>query len=146
MTDRLDALERIVAELAREVGALRTVVERLEAREQPPVEAETSAAPIPRSMDLDRRSFTRRSGLGRRSIDFESLIGRYGTLALASLTILLGVGAFLGWAIQQGKIPLGRYATVEEIADVVVFLCSERASTVTGAAWSVDGGTVATIV
>ena len=34
----------------------------------------------------------------------------------------------------------------DEIADVVVFLCSERASNVAGAAWSVDGGTVATIV
>src|SRR5688500_11299662 len=49
-------------------------------------------------------------------------------------------------AAQEGKIPLGRYATVEEIANVVAFLCSERASMVTGAAWSVDGGTVATIV
>ena len=42
--------------------------------------------------------------------------------------------------------PLGRFATVEEIASVVAFLCSERASMVTGAAWSVDGGTVATIL
>ena len=48
--------------------------------------------------------------------------------------------------VQEGKVPLGRYATVEEIAAVVAFLCSERASMVTGAAWSVDGGTVATIV
>jgi 3-oxoacyl-[acyl-carrier protein] reductase len=47
---------------------------------------------------------------------------------------------------QAAKIPLGRLATPEEIADVIVFLCSERASTVAGAAWSVDGGTVATIV
>ena len=47
---------------------------------------------------------------------------------------------------QAAKIPLGRLATEEEIANVVVFLCSERASTVTGAAWAVDGGTVATIV
>ncbi len=47
---------------------------------------------------------------------------------------------------QAAKIPLGRLATEEEIASVVVFLCSERASMVTGAAWAVDGGTVATIV
>lgn len=47
---------------------------------------------------------------------------------------------------QAAKIPLGRLAEPEEIAAVIVFLCSERASTVTGAAWSVDGGSVATIV
>src|SRR5215207_1399089 len=47
---------------------------------------------------------------------------------------------------QSGKIPLGRFGTEEEIANVVVFLCSQCASNVTGAAWSVDGGTVATIV
>jgi 3-oxoacyl-[acyl-carrier protein] reductase len=47
---------------------------------------------------------------------------------------------------QAAKIPLGRLATEEEIASVVVFLCSERASMVTGAAWAVDGGTVATII
>ena len=49
-------------------------------------------------------------------------------------------------ANQEGKIPLGRFASEDEIAAVIVFLCSERASNVTGAAWSVDGGTVATIV
>jgi 3-oxoacyl-[acyl-carrier protein] reductase len=47
---------------------------------------------------------------------------------------------------QAKKIPLGRLAEPDEIASVIAFLCSERASTVTGAAWSVDGGTVATIV
>jgi 3-oxoacyl-[acyl-carrier protein] reductase len=47
---------------------------------------------------------------------------------------------------QAAKIPLGRFAEPDEIASVVVFLCSARASTVTGAAWSADGGTVATIV
>ena len=49
-------------------------------------------------------------------------------------------------AAQAGKIPLGRFAEPREIADVVVFLCSERASNVTGAAWSADGGAVPIII
>jgi NAD(P)-dependent dehydrogenase (short-subunit alcohol dehydrogenase family) len=42
--------------------------------------------------------------------------------------------------------PLGRLAEPEEIASVIAFLASERASYVTGAAWSADGGTVPIIV
>jgi 3-oxoacyl-[acyl-carrier protein] reductase len=48
-------------------------------------------------------------------------------------------------AVATGR-PLGRMAEPEEIAAVIVFLCSDRASYVTGAAWSADGGTVATIL
>jgi len=42
--------------------------------------------------------------------------------------------------------PLGRLAEAAEIAAAIVFLCSERASYVSGAAWSVDGGTVQVII
>lgn len=42
--------------------------------------------------------------------------------------------------------PLGRLAEPHEIAAAIVFLCSEQAGFVTGAAWSVDGGTVAIII
>jgi 3-oxoacyl-[acyl-carrier protein] reductase len=51
-----------------------------------------------------------------------------------------------GLRIQREKVPLGRYGTPDEIADVIVFLCSARASNVTGAAWSVDGGSVPVII
>jgi NAD(P)-dependent dehydrogenase (short-subunit alcohol dehydrogenase family) len=44
------------------------------------------------------------------------------------------------------KRPIGRLAEVGEIAAAIVFLCSERASYVSGAAWSVDGGTVPVII
>lgn len=49
-------------------------------------------------------------------------------------------------AAAEAAIPLGRLAQPEEIADVIVFLASRRATAVAGAAWSVDGGSVATIV
>ena len=40
----------------------------------------------------------------------------------------------------QAKVPLGRYAKPEEIADVALFLASRRASYVTGAIVPMDGG------
>lgn len=45
-----------------------------------------------------------------------------------------------------GGRPLGRLAEPDEIAAVIVFLLSDRASYVTGAAWSADGGTVPIII
>jgi 3-oxoacyl-[acyl-carrier protein] reductase len=44
------------------------------------------------------------------------------------------------------RTPLGRLGSEEEIAAVITFLCSEAASNVLGAAWSVDGGTVPVII
>jgi len=48
-------------------------------------------------------------------------------------------------AVGSGR-PLGRLAEPAEIASVICFLLSDRASYVTGAAWSADGGTVPIIV
>jgi 3-oxoacyl-[acyl-carrier protein] reductase len=48
-------------------------------------------------------------------------------------------------AVGAGR-PLGRLAEPGEIAAVICFLCSERASYVTGSAWSADGGTVPIII
>lgn len=40
------------------------------------------------------------------------------------------------------RLPVGRLGEPEEVAAVILFLCSERASDVSGASWSVDGGAV----
>jgi NAD(P)-dependent dehydrogenase (short-subunit alcohol dehydrogenase family) len=44
----------------------------------------------------------------------------------------------------QAAMPTGRYTTVEEIANMVLFLCSDLASNTTGGQFVVDGGRTAT--
>jgi NAD(P)-dependent dehydrogenase (short-subunit alcohol dehydrogenase family) len=47
-------------------------------------------------------------------------------------------------AAYHDAIPLNRYGTEGELAEVITFLCSERASYVTGQIIAVDGGFEAT--
>jgi NAD(P)-dependent dehydrogenase (short-subunit alcohol dehydrogenase family) len=43
----------------------------------------------------------------------------------------------------RAALPLGRYGTAEEVANVVMFLCSDLASNISGAQYVVDGGRTA---
>jgi NAD(P)-dependent dehydrogenase (short-subunit alcohol dehydrogenase family) len=52
----------------------------------------------------------------------------------------LGPGVLEGMA---ASIPMGRWATVREISQVVLFLASERSSFATGGVFAADGGKVA---
>ncbi|MDL2408718.1 SDR family oxidoreductase [Rhizobium calliandrae] len=49
-------------------------------------------------------------------------------------------------AAALSRIPIGRMASPEEIANVVAFLSSSKASYVTGVAISMDGAQVPTVV
>ena len=67
----------------------------------------------------------------------------------AFVACVLALALPMGLIHAQGylaKYDFGTTATEQEIAAVIVFLCSEPASNVAGAAWSVDGGAVPVII
>jgi hypothetical protein len=86
---RLEALERSVASLTDEVSQLRAQLNgnRPETTSAPHAPAHRPLPPAHVAWTTD---------------EVESVVGRYGMLALATLTGLAAVGTFLGWAITQG--------------------------------------------
>ena len=121
-TPRLDALEQAVRDLAREVERLRADVRSM--RREPPADAsrlDFGAAPrVAPVLPPRPRPATKPAGAAThapsdrpawQSIGLETLIGRYGALALAALAILLGIGVFLSWAVEHVRLgPVARIA------------------------------------
>ena len=119
---RLAVLEQHVRKLYEQIGALREELRTrdgvapepavapapsLRMEEAPRVfaAAEPAAAPPPPPSSPPRPKPSRDPNLHLRQtpdVDFEKFFGRYGTIAVASLAILMGVGTFLSWAIEHG--------------------------------------------
>lgn len=123
---RIASLENVVRALVAQVEALRADVARLQGRGEvarglswePAVEhgapstgpasspAGAGEAPASGAARAERPAHPAPArapaAASAPALDLERLIGRYGTLAVAALAILLGVGAFLQWAIARG--------------------------------------------
>jgi uncharacterized membrane protein len=94
--ERLDALEASHLQQLAELRALRADLRRGTAT---PLAPAMHAAPAPAPRPSAPRPHPSTRGP---DINVEQLVGRYGTIAVATLAILLGVGAFLQWAIARG--------------------------------------------
>lgn len=101
-----ESLERRVAQLESSVRALASELEHLRAERGATAQSMSGqarvsapAAPAPPTAHAPTPAHT---PWLPQQIDFESLIGRYGTLVLATVSALAAIGLFLNWAIEKG--------------------------------------------
>jgi len=82
-----------------------------------------------------------KAGLIAATYSLAQELGRFGILANTVVPGLIETAMSAGLAAdERPPIPLGRPGTPEEVAEVVAFLCSDRASYVTGAVIPITGG------
>src|SRR6059058_1536964 len=84
---RLAALEKAVESIQQELAALKPAPRPVVVEARPVV---IEAKPLPPRPPA------------KKALDFETLVGRYGMLALATVLALTAVGTFAGWAIRHG--------------------------------------------
>lgn len=121
-SDRLARLEREIEILRVEFARLREQI-GVTAASAPPPRAKSpppGSGPPPAESP---RTFAKPIALEsepRRSV--EEIIGRYGTMAIATVLVLFGVGAFLSWAIRNGLLgPTGRVVFGYAVAAGIAF-------------------------
>ncbi len=107
--ERLEALEHAIGRLTLELGDARRALVALRAESglapvappaPPPPRADPPHADAPRVTAPRPISVARPPARSNESL--ENLVGRYGVLALAVLTIVMGAGALVSWAITHG--------------------------------------------
>jgi NAD(P)-dependent dehydrogenase (short-subunit alcohol dehydrogenase family) len=76
-------------------------------------------------------------------VETDGAVGLVQDLATAQGTDYAGARRMLMDSL--GGIPIGRPAKPREVADVVAFLASSRAASITGTEYVIDGGTVPTV-
>jgi uncharacterized membrane protein len=127
---RVEQLETVVRALVRQVEELRADVARLRGGAPAPIPAAPPPVddPLRTPMSVgDRHQAPRATPAAtpprrppRPPLDIEGLVGRYGTMALGGLTILLGVGAFLGWAVSRVTLGPGARVVLGAVAALLV--------------------------